>query len=283
MKKLYFIASIALFLSIMLQNAYSQPNFAIVSQDGQTKIATTLVDAIDQASDGDFIYLPPGNFGEDEIEISKELHLIGVGHYPQATVATGETILNGNLRFMTGADGSSVQGVRVNGSIICGTDETNCNVSDLVIKRCFARRIYLSYGWDKETTGSNFLITENVIAFAFYGGYGANTVFSKNILIQGTLQERPLTYLKNAIVENNVLLSIDNVMGNLVTGTTFRNNVIPVGNLQVINKYGDNIYLNNLHTVEGGLATYGVVQSEGNVVIPRENMFVNQEGGSFSL
>ncbi len=249
MKKLYFFISLVVCLSFFTQIAYSQANFAVVFQDGQTNIATSLADAVDQASDGDFIYLPAGNFAIDNVQIPKQLHLIGVGHYPQATGATGGTILNGTLRFLTGADGSSVQGVRINGNIICGTNEEDCNVSDLVIKRCYVNWLYLSYAWDKTTTCTNFLITENVIYGAVFGGDAENLTFSKNILIQKDVMARPLTKLKNAIVENNVLLGINDSFGNVITGNTFRNNVIPVGELEVLNTRADNIYLNNLHTV----------------------------------
>jgi len=282
MKKLNFIVYFVLFLSLFTQTSFSQANFAVVSNNGQTIITTTLTDAVEQASNGDFIYLPPGNFGIDDLQIAKQVHLIGVGHYPQATSSTGPTVVNGTIRFMQGADGSSVQGIRLNGTIICGTNETNCNISNLVVKRCYFNFMYLSYAWNSTTTGSDFLITENIIHGAIFAGNGANLTLSKNIIFQYDLYSRPITLFNNAIVENNIIIGIDGWNGNDVKGTTFRNNILPVGNLGVVNGRESNIYLNNLHTIEEGLFTAGVVQNEGNVKIARENMFVNQEGGAFS-
>lgn len=274
--------SIAIFLLIATVQLFSAKN--IIVQSGATSTAyETLVEAIAGANNGDIVYVSAGSYDVNNLEVNKGVHIIGAGYNPYTASATGNTVFTGTLRIMTGADGGSLQGVYVSGSISFGTSDENSTVNNYTISRCYVNTIMLSWQWAGKQSGSNFTITENVIEGAVYGGDATNLVFSNNILFQTATLARPITYFKNALVTNNILISVDDVMGNMVTGTTFRNNIIPVGGLKVVNSYSDNLYLNNLYCRPEGLFSYGVVQSVGNVLIDRDKLFINQAGDKYNF
>ncbi len=274
---------LGLFLSTV-PTLLAQSSFAIVKPSGSTIIKSTLKDAVDAAANGDIIYLPSGNTSVTDLTINKGVHLIGMGYHPDSTGGAGQTVLTGNLYFVTGADGGSIQGVYVTGGILFGKSTANSEVHNFVITRCYiAGALYLANDWNYSTNGSNFTITENIINYGICGGRASNVLISNNIIIQIDILFRPFTRFANAVIQNNIILPLDNSVSNDITGTTFKNNVVVLGTLAYVNEYSGNIYLNNLHSSPTGLNSNGVITSTGNVYISRDNMFVRQSGGRFSF
>ena len=101
-----------LLISLVSTLSFGQANpIAVVSFNGATTtLKYTLAEAIEVANNNDIIYLPGGSFS-GEVHIAKKLTLIGVGHYPDTSQATGITNIVGNIYFNSGADGSTIDGL----------------------------------------------------------------------------------------------------------------------------------------------------------------------------
>lgn len=67
-------------------------------------------DAYNASANGDTIYLP-GNAHFSGIGIAKKLVIIGSGHRPDSTLATGRTLIESDIRFYAGANGSVLEGI----------------------------------------------------------------------------------------------------------------------------------------------------------------------------
>lgn len=109
-----------LFLMLCISfSAYSQTVFVVQGATEQSA-HLSLTAAVDAASDGDYIYMPGGTYNIGGLDITKRLNLIGAGHYPDSTEATGRTVLAGTLYFSEGSSHSMLQGVHVHGDIQMG-------------------------------------------------------------------------------------------------------------------------------------------------------------------
>lgn len=280
MKKYLFSSVLILFISSFVLLSQS-----IILQRGNESFAyKTINEAINNSNNGDILYLPPGNFDVNGLQINKGIHIIGAGYHPKTTGAIGQTTISGNLTIVKGADGGSIQGLNFVNAVVFGTDASNCEVHNFTIYRCYiGGGIFLAYSWNGTTNGSNFTISENIILGGICGGEARNVLLTNNIINQTSGQFRPLTYFKNSIFSNNIVLPLDDYVSNQVFNCTFKNNVIVKGNLGNVNSYSGNIYLNNLHCSPNGLNSNGVVQSEGNVYIERSKMFVNATDDNFSF
>lgn len=265
------------FILLLTFNSYSASNI-IVQNGSQTQAFESMKDAVDNATAGSTIYVPGGTFDANELLLNKELHFIGAGYHPNTAV--GASIFTGTFRLLSGADGTTLTGLRL--YLVIGEKSENSTINNITITRCFLTYPHLSYGWDKVQSGSNFIINECIIEGAIHCGNAGNLVISNNIIYQVALTSRPLTLLKNAIVANNIIFTVDNIMGNMITGTIFRNNIIPNGRFEVTNARSENIMHNNLLCNEEGIQMYGVSESSGNEIISRDKLFVNQTGGTFN-
>ena len=79
--------------------AFAQ-NIAVVSENGNTTIWTTLQEAIENATNGSIIYLSDGGYQiNDDVKITKKLIIIGKGYKPKSGNADGRTAILGNLWF----------------------------------------------------------------------------------------------------------------------------------------------------------------------------------------
>lgn len=273
----------AILIAFLSANLFAAKN--IILQRGEQSFAyETIAEAVNASITGDIMYLPSGNFDVTGLKFNKGIHIIGAGYHPVTTGATGQTTISGPLVFITGADGGSIQGLNITNYVRFGADESNSEVHNFTIKRCYiAGALYLGDSWNAVTKGSDFTITENIIMYGICGGYANNLILSNNIIDQIDATFRPLTMLKNAIISNNIIITNDSYTSNSVISCTFKNNVITLGNLYYVNEYSNNIYLNNLHCYPTGLNTNGVTQNEGNVFIERNKMFVNQAEESFNF
>lgn len=109
---LFFLSALFLFGSYFYAQ---QPQIARVNNDGSTTtIYTDLKKAISEAQDNDIIYLPGGTFNCDSVSFKNRINIIGAGHYPDSTIHSGRTVINGNIFCFTGG---SIQGVALNGNI----------------------------------------------------------------------------------------------------------------------------------------------------------------------
>jgi hypothetical protein len=157
-------------LAVLFNNAIAQQApIAIVSASGTTRLTFTLDSAALLAQDNDIIYLPGGNFAGQTHWFTKKVTVIGVGHNPDSTLATGRTEINGNIGFNhNGAQESVLDGVWVSGVVVVSNDvkiyRTNCN------------QIYP--GW---TNAEDIVVEKSVIRAGITGNYGVGSLINSRI------------------------------------------------------------------------------------------------------
>ncbi len=224
MKKLIF------FLAVLFSySSYSQAVF-VVQNATHSSVHQTLDSALYYAVDNDYVYLPGGNFNVGNIKISKKLNIIGAGHYPDSTQATGATSFTGNVYFKTGANGSTLQGVYLNGDIFMGDSCSTGNVSNILISRCNINKIFLTYSTSTSTNcgAQNIFVKECVIRSNIRGANTQNVIFENNIIAGGLGN-----FDGNAHFKNNVFMKTSSTstaaFGNqilfYVYNCTFENNI----------------------------------------------------------
>ena len=117
MKKII-ISLYILLISLCSSNAQ---NIAIVDPRGNTTLAETLEEAIDDATSGSTIYLPGGGFQiSDDVKITKRLTLMGISHKADSENEDANTVISGNLNFAPNSDGSAIMGIYLSGNINIG-------------------------------------------------------------------------------------------------------------------------------------------------------------------
>lgn len=111
-------------------------------------------EAYNASANGDTIYLP-GSAHYSGINISKKLVIIGTGHRPDSTIATGRTMIESDIRFYAGASGSVLEGIYSTSNIYFNLNE---RVNDVVIRRCNVNAIYIESVFDTTHTCNRFYI-----------------------------------------------------------------------------------------------------------------------------
>jgi hypothetical protein len=258
MKKINF--QVAIFLMLVAGGANAQ-NLIAVQNGGNPTFFTTLDNAFVNAQDGDTVYIPGGLhlLNNNSAIIDKELHLIGVGHHPDSTIATVKTIIYGSLNLIDGSDNSSFEGFYLEGGIYAGTAITNDDVDNIKIKRCYVQAIKISQ------SSSNWLVYENIVYGSVYGfnitstapwsqsnfflnnvigndidGFGPNNNFKNNLLTCEICYN--ITNIVNSSFENNIFLS-DRGLNYGITGCSFLNN-LSKGSFNMSNI--DNVLIGNI-------------------------------------
>lgn len=255
---------------------------AITLQSGeQAQFFASFASALSSAQQGDVIYLSGGSFNIGNVVIDKKLSIIGAGHYPAYSEATGITHLSGNITLLTGADTTLLHGFYLTGDIRLGSSTTNQQVNFVNISRCNVNNIWLSYNSNASSAGGSQMIslTENVIRTSLGGGFAQYVSVSKNFIGQNIYH-----FNGNVEIRNNIFLmnapSYNPVIGN-VQAANFQNNIflsvnaIAGGDCLGVSYY-NNLFVNNFSIPAG---SYG----SGNIVNkPQADIFVNQTGYAFS-
>ncbi len=200
------------------------------------------VEAQNEASPGDTIYLPGGGFATNNITIDKRLIIFGAGHYPDSTTATGKTILNGYINLSENADSIHFEGVDITNSI---TTTSNHAVNHITIKYCRVQG-ELNIRGDQSNPALNLLVINSVVngSVELTNAQNAgilNSLFNNNISdTNGNLFKNNIFFLNNRsnysylytlygnnnILENNIFLRTQDreISGN---SNIVRNNITP--------------------------------------------------------
>lgn len=219
-------------LLVMAMTGLSQ-QIAVVSSSGSTTVHQTLKDAIESASNGSVIYLPGGGFNiADSVKITHRVTIVGIGHKATNDNADGNTIINGNLWFNTGSDGSAVMGCYISGEVNIAEDGP---VNDVLVKLCNAYKVRVRNG---ACTGT--VINQNYLREdCWFSGSAAHI---HNNVIDAVCD------MTGGVVENNIITGYGNysssglqnvdasqIKGNIVlcTGTAYCDNNAYSGNLNV--------------------------------------------------
>jgi len=270
MKKLFFIAAIAIFYCM---NVNAQQ--FITRQNGSTvAFYTSLDSAINNAQNGDTLYLSGGSFALVN-HISKRVHIIGVGHHPDSTAATNMTLITGEFFLLSGADAGSMSGVYLQGGIIFGNQSSNGHISNYTLNRC-----NINYLSSSSNAATNNLFYENVFRSQVNLANSQSNAFYNNILPAVS------SFGPNTFFKNNIFLRLNNNLESYVNNSTFENNVFlgvsPVFNI-IWNYYIENNIFNSNLFVENISFPYGANMGLDNIVNqPLSSIFVNQTGNEFN-
>lgn len=276
MKNLILIVVCAFTISLV----DAQKLIAKVAIDGSSTFYQKIDSALYYSNSGDFIYLPGGNFNIGNLVVDKSVNIIGAGHYPDSSVATGITFLNGNLKITDSASNGSLSGVYLTGNVYYGTNTTDQSVQNYTIQFCNVNHVYLSFdgvSYNSSSTNTNFSF--NVVRGMFNGADARDIYIRNNIIVGGYYY---LYLVTSAEVTNNVFL--DGTFNDFVTGTTFQNNIFydGMGGNATPNTSSNNIYDNNLYVgsalTQGG---NGGLIVTNNQIMNAADIFVNQVGNQF--
>lgn len=218
MKKMFLLSLVVSLFTV--NQLKSQAVIALTTSSGQTTMYNLFDTALSNANNGDYIYLPGGTFSLSS-PVKKAVSIIGVGHYPDSTVYTNRTIIEGDLNIGAGASNALIEGLYVVGNINFKPNERTDNV---VIRRCNVANISIGTTWNRNDTARAYspLIIHNVIRgnVAFSEAYGFT--FKGNI-INGQAQE---CIYHGGSVENNLFLAVGDLatLANL-RNVTFKNNI----------------------------------------------------------
>jgi len=283
MKK-FTLTIFALFLLTVCLNA--QPKYIAVQLGDNVSFYTNLDSAIVNAPSGADIYIPGGLYPHNSyLLINKKLNLNGVGHYPIDGANVTKTTIEGDLKFITGADSCKITGIHLNVSIRFGTISENDAVNDVIISRCNLHSIELGYT-DYAPYSNNVIITENVLRNSGGGNYGIHGHYCSNILIHKNILAGPIGYLnQNVIISNNVFLGyyewaypyfpLHNVSFSLIKNNIFNYDVAAFNNVYT------NTIRNNVFKAD--ITEWGDNLNQFNILaVPAEQIFVNQSGTAFS-
>lgn len=188
---------LSIFLAVAFTLSASAQAVIVVQNETETRTFQTLGAAVEAAVDGDNIYLPGGSFVVNTLAITKRLNIIGAGHVPDSTRATGSTLVHGNIHFAPGSDFSTLQGIFFSNIVHLG-HSTGGNVANILISRCnMEQLIFGSYNNS--------------------GNMGANNIHVKDCIIRSFMY---CNDTQNQVIENCIIAwSVNNING----GFTFNN------------------------------------------------------------
>jgi hypothetical protein len=269
------------FIIILTQTAvgFSQQLIAVQKVD-TTLFYTNIDSAMNHADNGDFIYLPGGTFtpAASNLIINKSVNIIGTGHYPDSTLATGQSIINGNIIVLNTGSGGSVQGVYVTGIVRFGTGSGDNTIDGFSFSRCnIAGDIALCHNTSANNPlTQNIFFSENVLQSVVNLSTAINVFFTKNIFNsyivntngQVTFQNNIFLYgynncsthlfheIKGATFSNNIIIKTQDcapVAGGTFTGNAFYNNIFNInitfpwsGNIgsgNIVGQHPDSIFI----------------------------------------
>lgn len=288
MKKITLLVLLAILFSA--GQLKSQNVIALTTANGQTTVFSLFETALNQANTGDFIYLPGGTFNLTS-DIKKGITIIGAGHYPDSTVYTNRTIIEGDLNIGAGASNAMIEGLYVIGNINFRPDQKTENV---VIRRCNVNSISIGSSYTRPDSARcyNPQFIHNVIrgSISFTESLG---FLMKGNIIGGAAQ---VCIYHGGSIENNLFLSVGEraTLGDL-RNVTFKNNIFMNTQSLGWNGYGcygyDGVcgtfnctFINNLFV--GKDTTLNIFAMApvrtGNIFMANPaSIFVNQSGTSF--
>jgi len=276
-KSILTVVAIVLTINTML---WAQTPRINVQHNGVASFYNDMASAVTGAASGDTIYIPGGVFdlGTSGLTINKTLHLIGVGHYPDSTVATGYTRFNGSIKYVDNADNGSLTGVYVTYTVYLGTSSANQEINNFSILRCNIPTIYLSYNGSSTTTSTNFMLKECVV-LTLMGGNIQNSLFEKNII-----QSQASYFTSGNYFKNNIFLIAGATPIDYISNSLFENNIIlATTGINSVSTNTTNIFNNNLWVYGSQTFPSGSNIGSNNIIGQAQTtIFVNQTGTTFN-
>lgn len=177
----------------------------VVQSASKTSAYPTIAAAVEAAQNGDYVYIPGGIFVEENITITKQLNIIGAGHYPDSTQATGRTVINGSIIFNNGSDYSTIQGIYLSNTIQIGTTCEQAKSKNILISRCNVGAIRLAASNSSGTCGARYInIRECIIRNTFVGS------MTQDVLVENCIFNCTIGYINGNFQFKNCIILIPN-------------------------------------------------------------------------
>ena len=191
-KILFVLVALAATIGLNAQKVALHSNGTVQHFNG----AAAFINAYDASVSGDTIYLPGGSFNPPA-EFSKTLSVIGAGHYPDSSVVTGKTFINGNIVLREDADNCLFEGVHITGSLSTASNEA---VDFLAVKSsCIQGGV--SFNGDLSNPSKNASFIRSVVGANINLGNAQNAYFANSIISNGSI----VNSSGNLFVNNNIL------------------------------------------------------------------------------
>ena len=248
-----------LFLGLI---SWGQAQF-VVQNGAKTEVYNNINTAITNAAAGDTLYLPGGGFTISNTTITKTLHWVGHGHYPDSTLATYPSRITNALTFTGACDNSSFEGILFTSNLTFGSSDDEAE--NIQMKRC---RVIGNLSLRAVTGGNpslNFQISECVLQ-TIYANNGSNCLV-ENTQVFGTVERfyvssfvhnnfnihasYPFAYCKSCLFTDNVISESNGL--NTTESNTFTNNIFAGGlPFTPVTDVNGNDGLGNIYNVGGG-------------------------------
>ena len=251
----------------------------IARQTGSTtNFHIELDDAITKASNGDIIYLPGGYFPLN-VPIDKELHIIGTGHHPGYSTASGVTYIGGNVYLNAGASRSSFEGIYFQSTI----SVNEVTLSNLMFKRCILEHFnYNGQHPEIELKYSSFI--ENVIRG------GINLSILQSSFFNNIFTDYWYRGSVDCIFKNNLFLSDQRFISNWpnsyfvysIAGmlNRFENNIFSASGTS-LSATGNSVFIKNLFASSIVFDGINLIGFDNYIDQPEESIFKKLSGRSF--
>lgn len=263
-------------MSVLTSYNSNAQNLIAVHNASASTFYTSLDTAITYAQNGDTIYIPGGNFSLLST-ITKRLHLIGVGHNVDSTVATNITQINSPVTLEGSASGGSLIGLNICSSVQFGTSASNQNITNYTISRC--KMNYINLGYSHPSSAINNTIAENII------GYIDGITSQSNVLMNnfvGTIYN----FSTNSTFKNNVIFGSYSLCSGAVsscctavvgvTNSLFENNIFLNTPGNVTNSIFNNNLFNSVLNISGNIGVNNIFDQ------PQNSIFQNQTGNIYN-
>ncbi|MDD2636804.1 MAG: right-handed parallel beta-helix repeat-containing protein [Bacteroidales bacterium] len=235
-------------------------------------------DAYNAAANGDTLYLPGGVIPYPAT-IDKGLVIIGAGHYPDSTTATGKTVLSGSLTIRGEADKLWLEGIELTGGI---TFYRNHKVDSVTIRRCkFESLLYEIYSGGGTPCLEN-SIRENIINGNVNFANATSSVLSNNIIGGQVSNASNIGISNNIFLSNTHSTASYNMLFYTVNSCFISNNIIfrnYSGEAYVYSSCNLNTFSNNIFTLVPTEGTNTFTDNYNSIDIT--TVFVNQSGNVF--
>lgn len=237
--------------------------------------ADALANAYTASANGDTIYLSGGSFVPPS-SFDKGLTIYGAGHYPDSTLATGKTFINGTINLNANADNFQIEGIEVTEGIVF---VNNVSVNQVTVKYCKVNGIIHVMG--NLTNPSN------------------NLAFIESVLVGDiTLSNATNLAMFNCIVQSHIVNSIGNIFSNniflylgafnnmvlssICINNTFNNNIFLQTSWNAITQGSGNSFRNNLFILAAPEFATAYTSENNYFGIEQASIFIDQTANAFN-
>lgn len=255
MKALFFTI-----LIILLTGIIGNSQGLITVQNGSSvSFYTTVPLAVDNAINGDTIYIPAGGFTLNSL--NKKLHLVGIG-YNNVIGTEGISILSSQIELQPNSSGSSLTGLKIDGKVILSS------VNNINISRCNIQGGIFGSGPISNILISECLLGASDLCFTCSNPFSVALSNSTNIYFSNNIALSKIA-LTESVIKNNILLSTQQFFDNLQPNNCIVENNIIKGSIRGQNSIYKNNFLLSSPSGQGNQESNDYIN--GNI----NNLFIN--------